>query len=280
MRVAIYYSFANERSKLIAKALLRGIGRHEGNVQFIRARDYQGKPEADVAIHYGFAEGLRRIFEQYRDEGRKAVYVDLGYWHRRKRTRFDGYHKLVLNSRHPTEYFQNKRHAPDRFNRLGVKIAPWRKAGRHIVVVGMSGKGALAEGFRPEQWERQTIAQLRELTDRPIIYRPKPNWQEARPIPGTIFQRGVELDEALRNCHAVVCHHSNVAVDAILAGVPAICPIGVASVMGGTDLTHIESPPMPDGRHQWAADIAYTQYTMDEMISGEAWQYLKSEVLA
>lgn len=279
MQVKIYYSLSNERSRMVANAMGRGVIRYERDVTLMRARDYPGEPIGDVAIHYGFGDNLRRIFDQYVAVGKKAIYVDLGYWQRRKRTRFDGFHKFVLNDRHATSYFQRTPHPTDRFDALRVPIRPWRRERRNIIVVGMSGKGAMFEGFRAEQWERQTVANLRALTDRPIIYRPKPNFKEARPIPGAIFQRGVELDEALRDCHAVVCHHSNVAIDAILAGVPAICPIGVASVMSGTELKQIESPPMPEGRHQWAADIAYTQWTMAEMSDGLAWQYLRNEVL-
>lgn len=278
MKIAIYFSRTNERSRIIATALNRGLTRWD-RVEMMRSREYNGRPTHDLAIHYGFADGLRQIFNDYRDAGRHAVYVDLGYWHRRKRTRFDGYHKLSLNDRHPTAYFQRKRHSHDRFKALGIEIQPWRKAGRHILVIGMSGKGALTEGYRPQQWERETIAELRRHTDRPIIYRPKPNWLGASPIPHAQFQRGVELSDALRDCHAVVCHHSNVAVEAMIAGIPAICPIGVASALAGHDLTQIESPPMAAGRHQWAADIAYTQWTVQELADGIAWEHFRSEVL-
>ncbi len=74
-------------------------------------------------------------------------------------------------------------------------------------------------------------------------------------------------------------HHSNVAVEAIMNGIPAICPIGVASVMAGHDLSQIEAPPMPEGREQWAADIAYCQWSLAEMQSGAAWRHLRREKL-
>lgn len=235
-----------------------------------------------MAIFYGLAGGLRNVLRDYREAGRKAIYIDLGYWGRRKRTRWDGYHKLVLNDRHPTAYFQRRKHAPDRFAQFGIRIQKWRREmpGAHILVAGMSAKAAAAEGLAPEQWERETIAALGELTSRPIIYRPKPNWPDSRPIPGSIWGgRNDPLEAQLRNCHAVVAHHSNIAVDALMAGVPCICPGGVASVLSGHDLTQIESPPMPGGRKQWAADLAYTQWSKEEMESGAAFRYLLDEEL-
>ena len=249
-----------------------------GHVSLKVASSHHGRCEFDAAIFYGLAGGLTRLFSDYR-RSRRAIYIDLGYWGRRKLSRWDGYHKLALNSRHPTAYFQDRPHSPDRFNQFRIPIQPWRKAGRHVLVVGMSAKAAGAEGLSPESWERSTIAKLKRLTDRPIVYRPKPNWAEAKPIAGAVFGRGPTLAEALVDCHAVVAHHSNAAVDALLAGVPCICPEGVAAPLSARRLEDIENLPMPDGREQWAADIAWTQWSIDEMQSGAAYRYLLDEGL-
>jgi hypothetical protein len=76
-----------------------------------------------------------------------------------------------------------------------------------------------------------------------------------------------------------VAHHSNAAVDALLAGVPCICPDGVASVLSGHDLTQIESPPMPDGREQWAADPRLDPMVGRRNQRGDAYRYLLDEGL-
>jgi hypothetical protein len=259
--------------------MMRGAARLNINADLRSSLTYKGIQEHDVAVFYGLAGGLDRIFRDYPESGRKAVYIDLGYWGRRKRGRFDGFHKLSVNARHPTDYFQARPHGSERFRSHDVPIRPWRSSGTHIVVAGMSAKAAWAEGLQPHEWERRTIARLRQLTRRPIIYRPKPNWAEAKPIEGSTFDRLTPLESTLDRCHAVVTHHSNVAVDALLAGVPCICPHGVASLLSGHDLEQIESPPMPDGREQWAADLAWTQWSVGEMEGGAAFQYLRSEGL-
>lgn len=240
---------------------------------------HTNRPQFDAAIFYGLAGGCQRILTDYRDAGRHAIYVDLGYWGRRQRSRWDGYHKLAHNSRHPTAYFQRRPKDPERFARFGQAISPWRGGGKHILLIGMSAKAAGAEGFSAEQWERQTVEQLRQHTRREIIYRPKPNWPDAKPIAGTTWGRGPSLAHALIGCHAVVAHHSNAAVDALLAGVPCICPDGAASVLSGHDLSEIESPPRPEGREQWAYDLAWTQWSIEEMEQGLAYRYLMDEGL-
>lgn len=276
-KIVVYFAQGVHRSELVAKAMVNGIMRCGAKADLRASHTYR-RVEHDVAIFYGWANGLRKVFDDYRRDG-KAIYVDLGYWGRRKRTRYDGYHKLVLNSRHPTDYFQRTAHPGDRFAMFGIPIKPWRETGRHVLVAGMSGKAAAAEGWAPHEWERRTITELRKHTDRPIIYRAKPNWNEARPISGSTFDNTTPLEEALRGCHAVVCHHSNVGIEALLAGVPCISPGGVASLLSSRHISDIENPPMLDGREQWAADLAYTQYSLAEMQTGVAYRYLLREGL-
>lgn len=278
-RIGIYFAPNSHRSKIVANAMTAGLSKLGVQHDTMSSLRIRALPDHEVAIFYGLSQGLRRVFDQFQRQGRKAIYVDLGYWGRRKRTRYDGYHKMALNSRHPTAYFQNYAHPAARFGRFGVHMEEWRKAGRHILLVGMSAKAAAAEGFQANQWERDTIARLREFTDRPILYRPKPNWREAKPLPGSEYGIAQTLEESFRNCHAVVTHHSNVAVDALVAGIPCICPHGVASVISGHNLSEIESPPTMPGRLQWAADVAWTQWSIEEMTDGLAYRYLVDEGL-
>lgn len=280
-RIGVLFAPNNKRSKIIADMMSAGFRRH-GIPHVTRSSlVVRSNHDFDTIVHYGLSQGLRVHWNKQKNAGsnKKALYIDLGYWGRRCKTRWDGYHKIILNDRHPTEYFQNREHPSDRFERFGVEIKPWRKSGKHILVAGMSAKAAAQEGFQPHQWERATISELRKHTDRPILYRPKPNWMGARPITGSNFGRGLTLEESLQNCHAVVTHHSNVAVDAILEGIPCICPHGVASVLSGKTLAEIEDPPTDGDRLQWASDIAYTQWSVEEMAKGKCYKYLVEEDL-
>lgn len=275
--VTVFIAPNNNRSRIVGEAIFAGIKAAGWHVEKRSSRTYDGIPQG-IAVFYGLAEGLRRVFDDHRRAGR-AIFIDLGYWGRRKRTRWDGYHKMVLNARHPTEYFQARPHSADRFSAFGLEVKPWRKSGDRIVVAGMSAKAAAAEGLGCEQWERETIAQLRQITTLPIVYRPKPNCPMVRPIHGSVYETGIDIEQSLRGAHAVVTHHSNVAVDALLAGVPVFCPFGAASVLAEPDLANIDNPRMPDGREQWAADLAYCQFSVEEMASGAAWRMLRAEGL-
>jgi hypothetical protein len=69
-----------------------------------------------------------------------------------------------------------------------------------------------------------------------------------------------------------VTFNSNSAVDAVLAGVPAYVEDegGMAFDVASHTVGEIHRPD----RAQWAHDLAYCQWTVDEMASGATWEHL------
>ena len=212
-------------------------------------------------------------------KGKKFIYLDLGYWHRRPAgKRWTGYHKFAINGFHPDEYFQQN-NPDDRWRASGFKMRKWHKDGKKVVVIGTSEKAAKVQGLEFQQWERETIARLREITDRKIIYRAKPNSREAKPIAGTQFSQTEPLDALFRNAHIVVMHHSNVAVDAMIWGVPIYCEEGVGRTMSLARLEDLDTPYYPEDRYQFLSDVAYCQWNCDEIAKGKPWRYYKDKGL-
>lgn len=278
-RVAIYEDRSNRRAQMLCAAMRAGIERIGGDVVSLRPESQYREPDSDIAVFYGLAGNLARVFREYPERGLKAVYIDLGYWGRHDGGRRAGYHKIIVNGRHPTSYFRARAHLNDRFARFGIAPQSWQ-TGRRIVIAGMSAKAAHAEGFPAEEWEQRAIARLKQVTDRTLVYRPKPNWPGARPLPGAGYSHPKEtLEAALADCHAVVTHHSNVAIDGLMAGIPTFSWIGVAAPMSLQDFSRIEMPLHPDDRAQWAADVAYCQWNVKEMTKGSPWRHLKDEGL-
>lgn len=227
----------------------------------------------NVGIAYGWANP--GMFEAYRAAGGHYCYIDLGWWNRKPGNDvLGGYHKVVVDGREPGPYF--RRNSPnDRFARLKVNIAPWRQGGNHILVAGMSEKSARTRGYGPHQWETDMVRKLQKIyPKRPLLLRPKPSWMGATPIIGAAYSPAtVPLDDALRGAWAAVSCHSNVAVDALVAGIPIYVEGGVA-VGFSTPLDQLETPRRPEGREQLMADIAFAQWTPAEMSSGLCLRHL------
>lgn len=280
LEVAIFETPFRRRSNKVCQAMAAGVRSAGDNPVIIDSRLYRRR-QHKIALFYGLEGPLKSALKHQEEDGGIAIYIDLGYWGRIAGGKLFGYHKVVVNGRHPTKYFQKRTHDASRANDLGVKPLPWKKGGKHILLAGMSAKAAMAEGFSATAWERSAVRALKEVTDRPIVYRAKPNWKAARPIAGAFFSPlGEEsLERALSDCHAVVTHHSNVSVDGLVAGVPAFVVEGVASPLARHDLTKIERPSYPDGREKWIADVAWCQFKVSEMMQGIAWRHLKDEGL-
>lgn len=280
--VAIWSLSGKVRSQKIADALGAGASA-TGYKALIRMDSaYRGQPIGDIAAFYGYQKSHPRIMADYLAAGKTVVFVDLGYWDRLKGGRFQGYHKVSINARHPDKYLMKRKRDPSRLHQSKIRVQPWRRPGQHIIVAGMSDKSAESYGLKPEEWERWAVAELHKQTDRPIYYRPKPSWHGARPIAGSEFQKAIRPDataDVFDNCHAVVTHHSNLAVDALVHGVPAFCWDGAAKCMSLQDLSRIETPHRPDGREQWLANLAWCQWTVGEIRNGSMWLNMKRDRL-
>lgn len=146
-----------------------------------------------------------------------------------------------------------------RAQRFGVDLKPWRQAGDHILLVPPGE--AIRKLFNLGDWEAKMLAHLKAVTKRPVVVSRK--------------GQGRAVDH-FAGCHAVLTYTSNVAVEAICAGVPAfVSKRSAAAPMAGWlgDLsglnTRLESPPMPL-RGTWAESLAWGQFTQDEILAGVA----------
>jgi hypothetical protein len=121
-----------------------------------------------------------------------------------------------------------------------------------------------------DQWMEETLTTLKSYTDRPIITRLK----QSR----SVRQNDDTLAMALSNdVHCLVTFNSIAATEALLLGKPAIT-LGpnAAQNLCKQSLSEIETPYVPtlDEVEEWAAHLAYSQFTEEEMRSGYAWAIL------
>jgi hypothetical protein len=268
--------------------LMEGMARLGQKVVKVWSHDYR-EVFSDAVVFYGF-DGSRdslitKAFHDYQAAGKPAVYIDLGYFSQKWNGDRYGYHRFSVNSRHPTAYFNRVKHPPDRFRVHNREVAKRMKQGSNILLCGMSQKCSLFEGFAFEEWERDAITKIRAVTDRPIVYRPKPKRSrepQSPPIQGVGFSdpSKQKMSNALQDAWCVVSHHSNANIDALLAGVPSFTDEGPATVLSAP-LDKIEQPLLPthEERMQFASDVAYCQFNREEMRSGVAWRHLKDEGL-
>ena len=280
MRVAFFAS-DKPREQLLGQAFIRGVEAN-GDTGDVRPR-IEGKQVASDCDAVGFF-GVKssKLFNAHRAANINTLMFDKGYIRMGMRDSIKkGYIRVAVNGHHPN--LKAKRYPDDRLKRLGLKPAAWRKAGRHIVILGSSAKYHKFYGLpNPTDYAQAVVHELRKYTDRPIIYRPKPSWRAAQPIVGADYSRSREpLANVLSGAWAVVTHGSNACFEAILAGVPCIV-LGkaIARPISSIRLCDIEAPLLADqrARWQWFSNLAYHQWTFSEFNSGQAWEVIRCEI--
>lgn len=209
-------------------------------------------------ILYGQLRGLQETLQAAKQQGREFLYCDRGYLCATKGKDFSGYFRVTRNAYQHSGLGDSD---GKRFRDLGLKIQPWKTTGEHIIVCPPSDVWSRFIGLEPDQWLKDIIAELRLVTKRKIITRNK--------------QSLIPLEDDLVMCHAVVTHSSNVAVLALLQGIPVVASSWSCCCLMSTPLCDIDSPFRPGDRERFFGVLADNQFTLAEMRSGLAWEMLK-----
>lgn len=272
MKVAVYGTtnqWGRDKANLIGNAFRSGFKRQ--GIACITPERFDGNIVADVAVAYGWINELTtQVFSKYKAAGKHFVFIDLGYWDRGT----EGHYRLGIDDWDTAKLM--RRNCPsDRFDRLKVNVRnDWDHTSKIVMVVGMSDKAAWTHGYKAGEWELRTKQEVEKVFPGGSVYvRQKPNKQTLR------TSKIEPIDNALREAYFVVSHHSNVAVDCLVAGVPFYAKKGVGSLMSnpdfGKDTLLNPTHPNKDDMMQLLYDTAYAQWTPAEMRTGECWNYIK-----
>ncbi len=172
------------------------------------------------------------------------LYLDNAYFKRGSRS---NHFRLIRKGFHLTRLLNRP---DDRMKQLGLRCQPWRKTGRHIVLIPPSVWYLRILGAH--DWTAQTLVTLSQVTDRPV----RVKWDKKLP-----------LSDWLADAWAVVTYGSVAGVESAIAGVPvfagAICPC-LPITAGPID--RIDTPEYHD-REPWLASLAYANWSTAELDS-------------
>lgn len=233
-------------------------------------------PEVDIRITrrwerwapnlmtYGLGHPLRRHWtEAHKAQGGRLVGWDLGYWHRDVPVAFSM--RCTLDDDHPHRWIRDEPGA--RWDGAAIDLREDADPDGPIVLVGLGRKQRAMMGLHGQEWETRTLVGLRgRYPGRRVVYRPK----HPEGFPGLDVMEG-PIESVLRGASLVACHHSNVAVDACIAGVPVECEDGAAFA-----LYRGNPAPSRDQRLAFLRSLAWWQWTPLEARS--AWDYLLGRI--
>ena len=243
------------------------------DAEFMSSATYKRKKKniTDPILVRGIKAGA--YIKQAYNRGQDYYFIETGYLgnyrHDNNQTGRKVYHRIEKNNMQIDRIMDVP---DDRWQALcewnpSLTYRGWRKPGSKILLVMSTEKPFEFYGDDRQQWIDNTISTIQQHTDRPIVIREKAGRGER--TNDTIYDA---LDDDI---YALVTYNSIAAVEAIQHGIPAfsLAPTA-ASPVSSTDLTQIENPPRPDEDlvYRWLSSIAYAQFSLDEIITGRAWE--------
>ena len=223
----------------------------------------------------------KKIWEDFHNLNKKVIVLEVGGLVRGKTW------KVAIDGINRDANFGNGGNDSTRANQLGLKLKPWSLGGDRIIICGQHDKSNQWKDMPTmSTWLLDTIRQIRERTDMPIVWRPHPRC----PVPGIEHEyKNVRREQPIQvkdtyddfdfdctGAYAVVNWSSNPATHAVMQGVPVfVGPSSLAYDVGNKDFTTIGMPKRPD-RTQWLNDIAHTEWTLEEIAEGKPLNRLTS----
>ena len=240
-------------NKKISSSFTKGIN---GKMYHVSQFSNYNKP---IAV-YGFLRGLGEAIKK----SKNFWYIDHGYLRPSKRTfinkrtifhDYDGYFRIVHNN----FWHIGQGVCPsDRLKKLNIEIKPQRKDGDHIILSEPTQNSI--NYYKLDNWAKKTIDEIRKYSDRKIIIHNKNSL--------------TPLTDLLKNAWAFVSNHSNAGIISMIQGIPAYYTN--ATLKKINSIENIEKGVI---NYQIFSNFAYGQWTLAEIESGEAWEFLKQDLI-
>lgn len=268
MKIVIHAQKRLEHHITRAESFEKGLRRH-GIKNVIIHPDYT-HVECDLAIFWGMHRS-KFIRQAQFDKKKDFLVMERGYVGNRFSFTSLGYNGL--NGRAD---FCNENSPSDRWKKyFSNYLKPWH-TGKYVLLTGQVLGDASIKELRISY--ASIVNQLKQHTKMPIHFRKHPHraMRHMQTPEGCVTSPYEALEDALAGANVCITVNSNSGVDAILAGTPVI-NIDSGSMcweLSQHDYKLINNPPHPD-RTQWAYDIAYAQWTPEEIENGDAWEHLK-----
>ena len=189
--------------------------------------------------------GRQKLFNGLTDPGFPSalasgnfVYVDNGYFDRAHHFR------LIRGNVHLTTLLDRP---SDRWERLGIRLRPWRRNGEHIVVIPPSQW--YVELMKCKGWVPYVQNTLGKHTGRKVVIK---------------HGKG-QLEEALQGAWAMVTYGSVAGIEAAILGIPVFSgPICPTLPISAGPLEQIEAPTLHE-REPWLHSLAYANWRISEI---------------
>ena len=208
------------------------------------------------------------VYRHYRSLGRPVIVADIGALQRGTTW------KVAVNNINAQGYYGHLDQLDwDRPKKLGLVLKTPANLKPHVTIAAQHSGSEQSAGVDFNQWARDQIQCLKNVTDRPIHVRPHPRCrldvaglgvtiEQPAKIPGTYDSFDLALD-----CHAIVNYNSGPGIQAAIAGSRPIVHSTSLAYPVSIGFADIEQPYITN-RDLWLTQISHTEYTLNELEQG------------
>ena len=262
MNVRIYYHPILTHQLKWGRSFSFGLAKHGISSEVVQ---YGDDRVCDLAVFWGYGPKNELIREQQIKAGRHYLVMEAGFFNDRFlhcSLGFDG-----LNGQAD---FLNHSSPSDRWLASRSILKEWNPGGDYYLLIGQIAGDNSCNHVDLKKWYAEVI----KATDFPVVFRAHPLDHSGYVPDGVAFSNN-SLEQDMGGAVAVITFSSTVGVDALLAGKPTVAydPISMVYnyVSHRIQLTSLIEP----NRQQWAYDLAYAQWSKEEIESGLAWDHLR-----
>lgn len=250
--------------------------------------DNKPKKDYDFVMMWGvqFLNSQRKeIWDYYRSKNIPILVMEVGVIKREILWR------IGWNGIDNTAWFNNHNCTSSRWDSFNIDLKPWKtetERGQNIYIcLQHTHSQHWPYKYQTNSWLIKTISEIRKYTNRKIYVRPHPRFKIPINIPsnknvylqnhaGIKEPHEVVFKRKLNDAWCIINPSSNPGIECLFEGIPSFTEQNSLAVpCANHKLKNIEKPYLPD-RTQWVYNLAYCEWSVEEIEKGIPWDHLKS----
>lgn len=207
----------------------------------------------------------------------RPIFIDSGIikCSRERKGSKDNYYQVGYDCIKGLGIYYNDNMPDDRFKKLNIELAPWRELNKNCLMFGQLPFGIGTQHIDIRAWYRHCLLFFKNNRVS-VFYCEHPNVEHAFTHEKYKIRHIAYQDRTDPKLGFALAFSSNAIVDAIINGIPpiAMSRLSPAYKVCTNDVRDYNIVKTFD-RERWLSDMAYTQWNVHEMESGECWNHLR-----
>lgn len=318
MKIAICHTKQSENANQVYEAFDKGVSRHGDTAVHIEFGNISAMDGCDVFFmvsypnvvceDYIFCDDFPEyipekqpsnhmnnfrleVWKKAKEQNKRMIVLDTGVigYNRNIGRNSQDYYQLSFDCIKNLGRYYTENSPPDRFNRFRRPIMPWQKFNNegNVLLIGQVRYGIASQHIDIQKWYRIVYETVMNTANPPfrgrIGFRNHPNGQPIKDILNKCSKlkelqpRSYRHDLLSSTC--TITFSSQAAIESVIMGVPVVAcsKVCLGYEFMGIGLAKFQRPAeFP--REQWLYNLAYTQYNVEEMAEGLAWDMLRPHV--